>query len=63
MKQAPNLWELEGLIKTANNVSTEIDGKWLPSRPLGLDILAHRVKLAWQVFTGKYDAVRWPGNQ
>ena len=35
----------------------------LKELPLGLDTISNRFKLAWQVFTGKADTVRWPGGQ
>ena len=35
-------------------------GSWEPSRPYGLYSLRNRVRLAWMVFTGEADALRWP---
>lgn len=61
--KAPNLWTLKELQQNVNNNQTHISGRWIPARPLGLDTLSNRFKLAWQVFAGKYDAVKWPGNQ
>ena len=70
MKKAPQLWRLEDLpgirpvsktIPTINE--TEIGGQWMPARPLGYYSLASRLRLAWMVFTGKADALKWPGNQ
>lgn len=37
------------------------DGKWGPARPLGYDGLLVRLRIAWRVFTGRYDAVSWSG--
>jgi hypothetical protein len=48
-----------------NDPSTEISGKWISARPLpfyGLRLF-HNIKLAWGVFTGKYDALKWDGGQ
>lgn len=47
-----------------NDISALIDGEWKPVRSLTMRrlILWHRFKLAWGVFTGKYDAVRWETN-
>ena len=46
--------------------TTERDGgKWVCARPYcvgGIRVL-RRLKLAWYVFTGKYDALAWHGNQ
>lgn len=65
MKKAPNLWTLKGLENHQDvvGIETEQGGKWVPARPLGLDTLPNRIKLAWAVFTGKYDALKWPGGQ
>ena len=68
-KQAPNLWNLgpshqDGtLLADVFKNSVEIDGTWYPARPLGLDTLSNRIRLAWLVFTGKCDAIKWPGDQ
>ncbi len=35
------------------------DGRWVAARPLSMGSLLTRLKLAWGVFTGKYDALRW----
>ena len=45
--------------------ATEIDGKWVCARPYGTEGIwfLWRLKLAWYVFTGKYDALAWHGNQ
>lgn len=45
--------------------TAEIDGKWVLARAYstrGIWFL-WRLKLAWYVFTGKYDALAWHGNQ
>ena len=34
-------------------------GRCLPARPLNVNGLPSRIKLAWGVFTGRYDAVDW----
>ena len=35
------------------------------ARPMGWQgsFVIHRLRLAWGVFTGKYDALRWPNGQ
>lgn len=38
-------------------------GRLLPARPLGLPSFWLRVRLAWEVFTGRADVLRWPDNQ
>ena len=43
----------------------EINGKWVCARPesWGGLLLFWRIKLAWYVFIGKYDALVWKGKQ
>jgi hypothetical protein len=41
------------------------DGIWIIARPLpfyGLRLF-HNLKIAFAVFTGKYDALKWDGGQ
>lgn len=40
-------------------VSTVIDGEWVPCRPLGGLVFWRAV---WLVFTGRADALVWPGQ-
>ena len=67
MKQAPNLWNMEDLpgVKDAYFGTTlvNINGKWVPARPLGLYSLKNRLRLTWMVFVGKADALKWPEGQ
>jgi hypothetical protein len=44
-------------------VTTNINSKWVPARPLGYQSFRSRLKLAWMVFTGRADALVWPENQ
>lgn len=61
MKNAPNKWNLKNLLEHCENgPKSEIDGKWLPARPLGYLSFCRRFKYAWKVFTGEYDALEWP---
>lgn len=41
-----------------------LDGRWVPARPMGLIglCLLMRLRLAWGVFTGRYDAMDWEEN-
>lgn len=41
------------------DTSTEIDGIWVAARPVGLGGIFYRFKMAYLVFTGKADVVRW----
>ena len=61
MENAPNLFNLKELMK-AFETSIEINGKWVPARPCGLYSLKNRIVLAFGIFVGKYDAVKWPNQ-
>ena len=61
--KAPNLWGIISLLDNLKSVSTKIDGHYYPARPMGVDSLSNRFRLAWGIFTGKYDALKWPKNQ
>lgn len=66
MKNAPNLWTVEGLLNHCgkgpkkNLTTVEVNGRWVPARPLGYHSLRTRLTLAWLVFTGQADALTWP---
>ena len=38
------------------------DGRWVPARALGWQSWTMRWKAAWLVFTGRADALTWPGQ-
>jgi len=65
MKNNPKLYKLEELkdIFSGNWELKEFNGKWLPARPLHFADLKTRLKLAWMVFIGKVDVLKWPNNQ
>jgi hypothetical protein len=42
-----------------NTTRCEVDGKWVPARPIVYWTLFERLKGAWQVFTGKHDVLVW----
>lgn len=45
------------------NCDAEIKGEWIPARPyLSLKLIS-RLKAAYGVLTGKYDALNWQDNQ
>jgi hypothetical protein len=62
---APNLYTPEQLKRWNADVEAN-NGDWVPNRPLGwqglfsIYGLKRRIKLAWGVFTGRYDALKWP---
>ena len=65
----PTLYSVESIMEMGNPTSDQpktalcVDGKWVPARSEGYASLRHRIKIAWEVFTGKADAIRWPGDQ
>lgn len=56
------MWTLGNLIDTATHAAVEIDGRWMPVRPL-TGPFVWRLCDAWEVLRGRADAVRWPGGQ
>ena len=62
MKKAPNIIELENLYRSTDCSQACIDGKYVPARPIGYFSLSYRLRAAWYVFTGKADALLWPGQ-
>ena len=46
-------------------VSREVNGKWCFARPVGLwsFCVIQRVRIAWRVFTGRYDALTWAEDE
>jgi hypothetical protein len=56
------MYTLKYLVTDALNTTKEINGKWLPARPLAGPFWA-RLKDAWRVLTGKADAFTWPEGQ
>lgn len=48
-----------------HNSKTEINGRWVPARPINhtCRTLRERLSEAWAVFTGKADAFTWPEGQ
>lgn len=64
-KYGPNIipmsWDwLDLVLETGTEIKP---GYWAPSRPISAPTLRDRFKAAWLVFTGKADALIWPGNQ
>ena len=59
------MWKLKNLIESVNSTTTEINGKWVPARPINYKYRSFREKTndAWAVFTGKAEAFTWPENQ
>ena len=58
---APNMYQAEDLFRLLQQAGNA--GKWYPARPLGFFCIRRRFKIAWEVFVGRADAVKWPGGQ
>jgi len=58
------IWRLKDL-QDRETVQTEINGKWVPARPINWTCrsLRVRVKEAWAVFKGEAEAFKWPEGQ
>jgi hypothetical protein len=63
MKRSPNLLTLDSVLDTCYHCKADIDGQWVPARPVGFWSIGHRIRCAWLVFTGKADALKWPKGQ
>lgn len=47
-----------------NNTQAGVPGQgFAPARPMGFASIQSRVKAAWLVFTGRADALIWPGQE
>ena len=62
-----HFWSIKGIIEHSNSTHAEINGKWVPARPLygtkSYTPFIDRIKRAWAVFMGRADAFTWPENQ
>jgi|GEM_PF-5933509 len=54
---------VDGLLASCRSVQKEIDGQWVPCRPLPCEPFLWRLKDAWEVLRRRADAVTWPGGQ
>jgi len=60
----PNIRTLASVQDDIETCSVCINDKWIPCRPItSPETLRTRLKAAWLVFTGKADALLWPGGQ
>ena len=64
LNTAPYEWTIDSLMDhIKNGPFYSSDGTSMkPVRPYGMYSLRSRFSLAWMVFTGKADALRWPGQ-
>jgi hypothetical protein len=61
------MWDLKELLTYCQENKVELNGKWVPTRPLNYRkeylSLGHRIKRAISVFTCKTDVFIWPEDQ
>ena len=50
-------------MRHCNTTRAEIDGKWVPAKPLDYRTLKTKFKEAKAVFKGEADAFTWPCGQ
>ena len=65
-ENAPSVYTLEDLVEHGTNpedMSEHPAGGWIPARYMGMYGIKNRLRIAVLVFTGKADAVIWPGGQ
>jgi len=62
INQAPYEWTIRKLLNHAHTGPHAecSDGQYEPARPYGMFSLRSRLRLAWMVFKGEADALRWP---
>lgn len=63
-QNVPTVYKLEQL-KELDSCKKEIKpGRWVTARPMGWQglCLRRRLKLAWEVFMGRADVLRWEGQ-
>lgn len=60
-------WPLSTLLRHCDSVKTEINGEWVPCRPVNFTrryaSLRERLWMAWKVFRCDYDVFFWPNEQ
>jgi len=57
------MWILKDLMKCASETQTEINGKWVPARPIPYRTYLQCLREAWAVLIGKADCFIWPEDQ
>lgn len=56
------IWLLMELLEHSKDVQGEINGKWVPARPVSGPFRL-RLRAAWEVLVGRADAFKWPEGQ
>ena len=65
MRRSPTVYDLLHLcgMVAKNDPLCEVDGAWVPARPMGYFGLRIRLRAAWLAFTGRGDVVIWPQDR
>jgi hypothetical protein len=59
----PTIRNVVDVVRDAQRIQCGLrDGRYVPARSEGSSIVNSRVKAAWLVFTGKADALIYPGQ-
>lgn len=56
------IWRLDHLINHCRMCSAQINGRWVPARPMAGPLVC-RIRAAWAVLTGRADAFTWSEGQ
>lgn len=56
-------WTVTGLVNHSNSCAKQINGKWVPARPVSYYTVWERFQRAWLVFRDKADIFTWPEGQ
>lgn len=61
----PTVYTPKDILDDGLTMTTEINGQWVPKRPLGFQglCLLTRLKYAWLVFSGRADVLQWPNQE
>lgn len=62
MSRYPGILRVEAVLR-GSETSAFINGRYVPARPLAFCDRFQRFKAAWLVFTGRADALLWPGQE
>jgi hypothetical protein len=59
----PNIINVIDVVRDAETCQAGLpDGRWVPCRSLGFPSLFYRIRATWLVWTGRADALIWPGQ-
>ena len=63
MRRCPAIYDICTLSKVIEGNQAGLpDGRWVPARPYGGHWRWSRLRATWLVFTGRADALTWPGQ-